>query len=92
MMVLVTFISIGMAAVLFLLRFLFAIESDLRAARRTSARPERVFTVHSPSLASTYGAAGLTLIHFNSEPAFRERPATQGSFLQQGKKSRIKRA
>jgi len=91
MLVLAMFISIGMAAVLFLLRFLFAIESELRAARRaSSASPERVFTVQSSRRASTYGAAGLALIHSSSEPVLRERPA--GTFLHHGKESHFKGA
>ena len=70
MLVLATFFSICAVFVAFLLRFLFALESEVRSDQERSARVERIWTYRVPSRAVVQGqAAKLTLVHANSSPS-----------------------
>ncbi len=64
MLVLATFLSIGIAAVLFLLRFLFALDSDIRAAKRRSADAAQTIAAHRRH--SGDAARALTVVEFGS--------------------------
>lgn len=74
MLVLAVFTAIGAAAVLLMLRFLIALETEIRSARARSASVERVpiyFRISSE--AGVQGPArGLTLVHGNAFPQRRE--------------------
>lgn len=74
MLVQAVFFSICAAGVAFLLRFLFALESDLRVHRGHSARVERIHNhlVLTHSVASG-SAPGPILVHFNPGLAQRAR-------------------
>jgi hypothetical protein len=94
MMVLATFISICIAAVLFLLRFLFAVESECRAARRVStARLHSLSTYRIPSGGGAYALApALALVHSNTGQAFRGYPVFQDALVAREEKSQYKQA
>jgi hypothetical protein len=65
MLVLVTFFSIGVVAVLFLLRFLMALESEVKASRK---RTPAILEVASRRRAASFP---ITLVHSRSRLALR---------------------
>ena len=76
MLVLATFISIGVVAVLLLLRFLVAIESEIRSARKRSpGYVKRLSIYRIPSLAEgNVSVPVLTLLHSDAGLALRGCP------------------
>ncbi len=71
MLILATLISICIAAVLFLLRFLFALESEIRSTpERSAACVNHVCTYRIPFVDRAQGPA-LTLVHSNPGLALR---------------------
>ncbi len=92
MLVLATFISICIAAVLFLLRFLFALESELRSAPR-AACVEHISAYRVPFGGGPRGRApALTLVHSNTGLARRGSPEFQEALLPRKEKSQYKEA
>jgi hypothetical protein len=82
MLVLAMFLSIGFAAVLFLLRFLFALDSEISSERkRSKTRVDHITAYRTPSGILVYGTApALTLAHSNSwRPDVRVRPISTDS-------------
>jgi hypothetical protein len=65
MLVLVTFFSIGVMAVLFLLRFFMALESEVKASRK---RTPAILEVASRRRAASFP---ITLVHSRSRLALR---------------------
>jgi hypothetical protein len=93
MLVLATFLSICAVFVAFLLRFVIAIESDVRTRGKHSAQFERVRNHRAPSLAVVQGAAPkLTLVHSNSSLAPQARLTTSRTRPQVVSNSRVKEA
>lgn len=94
MMVLATFISICVVAVLFLLRFLIALEAEMRAERRRStARLDCISTYRfSPGAGAYASEPVLTLIHSNAELARSAPPAFQNASLHRDRGSQLKEA
>lgn len=89
MLVLVTFLAIGMAAVLLMLRFIFALDAEIKAARR---RP--LATVRSISSHRSFSAAGardqtrvLTLAGSNAKRQSVRNLASRGAYFQPEKQS-----
>jgi hypothetical protein len=73
MLALATFISICVVAILFLLRFLFAIESEIRSARKSSPSCVKRLSIYPiPSSAGADGSVpALTLVHSDGGLALR---------------------
>jgi hypothetical protein len=73
MLILATFIPICMAAVFFLLRFLVALNSEIRSARKPSAvLPKRHSIYRLPSVAGANASVPTpVLVHSNSGLALR---------------------
>jgi hypothetical protein len=94
MLVLAVFIPICTVAVLFLLRFLFALESEFKSARKPLAeRVSRISTFRISSGAGAHGSAPvLTLVHSSSGLPLRESLESRGSLFQREQKSQFKRA
>jgi hypothetical protein len=92
MLVLDVFIPICVVSVLFLLRFLFALNSELRSALKPSAaRLGRISPLWNPAgLGSSTPV--LTLVHPSSGLAGRESSALQETLYQHGEESRLRRA
>jgi L-asparagine transporter-like permease len=90
MLVLTAFLSICAAGVAFLLRFLFALESDLRVHGKHPARVERIRTGGVPvSIAAVEAAPALVLIHSNPGLARR---ATAAAGVRVDQSSHVKEA
>lgn len=93
MLVLVTFLSICTVFVAFLLRFLFALESDIRSHGKRSVRVDRIWTDRAPSLAVAQGSAPkLTLVHTSSRLAPQAPLEASGTRLRAVNHSRAKEA
>jgi hypothetical protein len=94
MLVLTVFISICTVAVLFLLRFLFALESEFKSARKPLA--ERVSRISTFRISSGAGARDsgpvLTLVHSSSGLFSRESLESDSLLFQREQKSQFKRA
>jgi hypothetical protein len=91
MLVLAAFIPICVVAVLLMLRFFFALESEIRSKRkRSAARVDHITKYRIPSGNGAHGSApGFTLVHSSSGLALRGCP---DGFLQRNYKSRYKEA
>ncbi len=91
MLILATFIVICIAAVAFLLRFLFALQSEISSApKRGAAFVDHICTYRIPFVDRAYGPApALSLVHSNSGMALRGSPASFGSHA---KDSQVKEA
>lgn len=77
MMVLNVFISICLVAVLFLLRFLFALESELRSARKSSPTRVKPLSIYRiPSLAGANSSGPVLTYDRASGLAFRGFPSS----------------
>jgi hypothetical protein len=79
MLVLTAFLSICAVGVAFLLRFLFALESDLRAHGKHTARVERIHSYRVPAR-SEAGSPAPVLIHSNpglAQPRWRDASAVE---------------
>jgi hypothetical protein len=94
MLVLVTFLAIGMAAVLLMLRFIFALDAEIKAAKR-----RRMATVRSISAHRSFSAAGardparvLTLAASNARRQAIRNLASRGAYFQPEKQSESKEA
>jgi len=71
MLILATFVSICVVAILFLLRFLVALESEIRAARKRSTANVKSRSIYRiPSSAGANGSV-LTLVHSDAGLAVR---------------------
>lgn len=90
MLILATFISVCMAAVFFLLRFLFALQSEISSAPKRSAACVHHISYRIPSGDWAHGPApALALIHSNSGMALRGFPV---SFDSRARNSQLKKA
>jgi hypothetical protein len=93
MLVLASILSICAAAVAFLLRFLYALESDVRSHGKRSVRLERIRTHRVPSRTEVRGPVpALTLVHSNSRLASQARLGAPGAGLRAVETSHIKEA
>lgn len=93
MLVLAAFLSICVVGVAFLLRFLFVLETDLRAQGRHPARVERIHTLRVPASSVTRSAApALVLVHSNPGLAQRARPGTAAAGTRANDNSRVREA
>ena len=94
MLVLAVFLSIGAAAVFFLLRFFFALESELRSARRDSTA--RVETNSAGRFRSATrvrdSAPAITLVNSRSRLALRPRQVSPVVHFQHEQNSQLKEA
>jgi hypothetical protein len=90
MLVLVTFLTIGMAAVLLMLRFIFALDADIRAARRRSADAAQNFAAHRSFPGDK--ARALTLVGSASKRQAVRASALRNAYFQSGKQSESKGA
>ncbi len=89
MIVLTAFVSICVVAVLFLLRFLVAIESEIGSARKRSlASVKRLSTYRIPVLAGAKGAVPVLTYHSDAGLALRGASFAHSST----KDSQLKRA
>lgn len=81
MLVLTAFLSICAVGVAFLLRFLIALESDLRAQGRHTARVERIHSYRVPARSEAGKTApAMVLIHSNpslAQPTWRDAAAVE---------------
>lgn len=93
MLVLTAFLSICAVSVAFLLRVLFALESDLRAHGKHTARVERIHSYRVPARPEAGKAApALVLIHSNpglAQPTWRDAAAVE---VRAGENYRAKQA
>jgi hypothetical protein len=93
MLVLAAFLSICAVGVAFLLRFLFAVESDLRSHGKHSARVDRIRTLSVPVGTAAWGPAPpLILVHSNEGFVPQARPGTAAAAVRANEYSRIKQA
>ena len=94
MLVLAVFSSICTVAVLFLLRFLFALESEVKSTRKPLAeRVNRISTFRILPGAGTHGSAPvLTLVHSSSGLFSSESLESNGSLFQREQESRFRKA
>jgi hypothetical protein len=92
--VLATFLVIGMAAVLLMLRFIFALDSEIRVARRCPAASVHCISSHrSPSgVEASDSAPGLTSVDSNSRLQAVCSTTLQNAFSRHKKHSEFKRA
>jgi hypothetical protein len=92
MMVLATFTTICGAAVLFLLRFLFALESESRSARMRQSENVSAYRTHSGSQVSD-SAPVLMLVHYKSpRQVAAVRPTFMGASVSRERNSQLKGA
>ncbi len=95
MLVLATFISICVVAVLFLLRFLFALEAGIES-RTQAVNGETRAHLHLPfrrSGAGAYASApALTLVHSNAELAHSSPSGIPDASLHRDQRSQLKEA
>lgn len=92
MLVFAAFLSICVAAVLFLLRFLVALDSEGRSAQTASFDPIYAQRIQ-PGISVPDSAPVLTLVRFDSSPdAERPRPVFSATFAVREKSSRFKEA
>ncbi len=90
MFVLATLIVICIAAVAFLLRFLFALQSEISSAKRSGAFVEHICTYRIPIVDRPYGPApALSLVRSNSGIAIR---GSAVSFGWHSEDSQVKKA
>jgi hypothetical protein len=83
MLMLTAFLSICAVGVAFLLRFLFALESDIEARGGHSARVERIRTRGVPaSIVAVEQPPALVLVHSNPVLTRRGMVAAEGSAYQ----------
>jgi hypothetical protein len=94
MVVMATFLAISMAAVLLMLRFIFALESEIKTAKRHAAA-----TVHSisayrnPSVAGARDSAPLlTLVDSNARRRPIYAPVSRSAYFQRSENSESKGA
>jgi hypothetical protein len=94
MLVLATFLAISMAAVLLMLRFIFALDSEIRAAKKHSAA-----TVHFISGERSPSASGardssplLTLVDSNARRRTVYAPVSRSAYFQRNENSESKGA
>jgi hypothetical protein len=93
MLVLAAFLSISAVFVAFLLRFVFALEADVRSRKQHPVRVERIWTHRMPSLAVAQGSAsGLALVHSNPRMAPQARVTLSSARPQEVGNSRVKQA
>jgi hypothetical protein len=93
MLVLAAFLAICAMGVAFLLRFLFALESDLRAQGKHPARVERIHTCRIPARSVAGSAApALVLVHSNLGLAQPARRGTVASGVRVNAHSRVQQA
>ncbi|MGC2208884.1 MAG: hypothetical protein WA532_02135 [Candidatus Korobacteraceae bacterium] len=82
MLMLTAILSICAVGVAFLLRFLFALESDLEVRGRHSARVERIRTGGVPASIVAVEPPALVLVHSNSGLTRRGTVAAEGRAYQ----------
>jgi hypothetical protein len=93
MLVLAVFLSICAVVVAFLLRFLYALESEVRSHGKRSVRLERIRTHRVPSRTEVRGPVpALTLVHSNSRLAPFARLEASGARFGANEDSQIKEA
>ena len=93
MLVLAAFLAICAVAVAFLLRFLYALESDVRSHGKRAARLERIRTQRVPSRTEVRGPVpALTLVHSNARLAPQARLVAPVAGLRAVETSHIKEA
>jgi hypothetical protein len=92
-MLLATFLAIGVFSVAFLLRFLFALESELRLASRRAARTSRIYSHRIPLAFEVPNkrTIGLTVAYSNPMLAHRLRQSSSGATLVVNESSRAKK-
>jgi hypothetical protein len=91
MMILAIFLSICAVAVLFLLRFLTALDSEIKSARtRPVARMERISTDRVRHGNRVRGSApAITLVYSRSRLAVRPRPVSPDVFVSRAGNSQV---
>ena len=96
MLVLTVFLSVCLIAVMFLLRFFFAIDSEIRSQRKRPAEEvTRAFTQRTPTseeVRSAAAARAITLVYSRSRLAIGAHSASAGVFHQTKKSARLKEA
>lgn len=94
MLVVATFSVISTAAVLFLFRFLFAIESETRSARKRQSEMIKVPVYRSQTVGRAVGSApALMLVHSNTwRQGATLRPAFMSGPVQRESNSQYKKA
>ncbi len=90
MLVLATFLTIGMAAVLLMLRFIFALDADIRAAKRRSADAAQTIAAHLRH--SGDAARARTVVEFGSRRQAVRPSAPRHAYFQSGKQPESKGA
>ena len=90
MLVLVAFLTIGMAAVLLMLRFIFALDADIRAARRRSADAAQSINAHRSFPGNA--ARALTLVESGSKRQAVRASALRNAYFQSEKQPESKEA
>lgn len=85
MLVLGTFLVIGMAAVVLMLRFIFALDADIRAAKMRSAHAAESIAAHRSS--SSGAARGPRLVESGARPQAIPAAAWRSAYFQSGRQS-----
>jgi len=89
----VALFSISCAAILFMLRFIFALEAEIELARECPKARFESLSRYRAEPTSRGNAPTLTLVHSNYlRPGGYESRAPQGAFVQRAEGSQLRRA
>ena len=92
MLVLATFLAIGVFSIAFLLRFLRALHSEIRLEKERDARTKQILSRRIPiAVEVRKPVRGLFVTHSNPGLAPRARTTTAGATLEASESSRNKR-